>query len=111
MRIRNKGFITVSSTLPLFSYFVSITLLTDIPPPAFNGYQHGNRRQTYDFEISQGNFTLPQPTFVLFPTSDPVADWEGLAAQVGSSSFLLNHYNTVRYPLFSICPVGFLPVE
>ncbi|KAK2768283.1 hypothetical protein FQN54_000136 [Arachnomyces sp. PD_36] len=59
----------------------------------FNGYQHENRRFTYEFETSQGNFTLPQPTFTLYPTIDPVADWEELAVQLGSASFLLDHYN------------------
>ncbi|KAK2782760.1 hypothetical protein FQN53_009621 [Emmonsiellopsis sp. PD_33] len=59
----------------------------------FNGYQYGNRKLTYDFEMSEGNATLPQPTFVLFPTKDPVSDWVALAEQVHASAFLLNHYN------------------
>lgn len=58
---------------------------------AFNGYQQDNRKQTYDFEIAQGNFTLTQPTFTLFPTKDPVADWEGFSKQVKEDSFLKNH--------------------
>ncbi|KAK2811776.1 hypothetical protein FQN50_001814 [Emmonsiellopsis sp. PD_5] len=59
----------------------------------FNGYQYGNRKLTYDYEISDNKTTLPQPTFVLFPTKDPVSDWAALAEQIHSSSFLLNHFN------------------
>lgn len=62
---------------------------------AFNGYQTGNRNLTFQFEVNQGNFTLSQPTFTLFMTHDPVADWEDFAGQIGSSSFLENHYNQV----------------
>jgi len=62
---------------------------------AFNGYQYGNRKLTYDFNVAQGNFTLDQPTFTLFPTKDPVADWQAFAAQINASSFLTNQRNTV----------------
>lgn len=68
---------------------------------AFNGYQHQNRRLTYDFEISQGNFTLPQPTFTIFPTGDPVADWVELAEEVMAVSFLLDHHNAVSLSIIS----------
>lgn len=71
--------------------FIRLTLYST----AFNGYQYGNRKLTYDFEISQGNHTLRQPTFVIFPTKDPVSDWVALAEQIKSSSFLLNHNNAV----------------
>jgi len=56
---------------------------------------------TYDFNVVQGNFTLNQPTFTLFPTKDPVADWEAFAAQIKASSFLTNQRNTVSacFPL------------
>ncbi|KAF2400293.1 alpha/beta-hydrolase [Trichodelitschia bisporula] len=63
----------------------------------FNGYQYGNRKLTFDFEKAQGNSSLPQPTFTLFPTKDPVADWQGLADQVKSSAFLKN-YRTATIP-------------
>jgi soluble epoxide hydrolase/lipid-phosphate phosphatase len=62
---------------------------------AYNGYQYGNRKLSHEFEQSQGNFTLRQPTFTLFPSRDPVANWEGLAKQLKSADFLLNHYNAV----------------
>jgi soluble epoxide hydrolase/lipid-phosphate phosphatase len=42
---------------------------------------------------AQGNFTLPQPTFTLYPTKDPVADWHAFALQVKASSFLLQGEN------------------
>jgi len=60
----------------------------------YNGYQTGNRYLSWEFEQSQGNYTLSQPTFTLFPTSDIVADWIALANDVKASSFLLNHQNT-----------------
>ena len=37
------------------------------------------------------NYTLSQPTFTLFPTADPVADWEALYKAAGSESSLKNH--------------------
>jgi hypothetical protein len=55
----------------------------------------GNRQLTHEFERAQGNFTLPQPTFLLFPTKDRVADWVYFANLINSSSFLTNHYNAV----------------
>jgi soluble epoxide hydrolase/lipid-phosphate phosphatase len=58
---------------------------------AFNGYQTGNRKRSHDHEVEQGNFTITTPTFTLFPTKDPVADWEGLAKQVGEAKWLKNH--------------------
>lgn len=58
----------------------------------------GNRNLTYQFEIGQGNFTLPQPTFSLFMTKDPVANWEEFAGQIASSAFLKDHYNQVCLP-------------
>jgi len=38
--------------------------------------------------VKQGNFTLSQPTFTLFPTLDPVANWEKLAEELQSVAFL-----------------------
>jgi soluble epoxide hydrolase/lipid-phosphate phosphatase len=52
-----------------------------------------NRRQTYEHEVVQGNYTIPSPTFTLFMTKDPVANWQGFAKQINSSSYLPNHYN------------------
>ncbi|KAF2668750.1 alpha/beta-hydrolase [Microthyrium microscopicum] len=60
----------------------------------FNGYQMGNRKRTYDHEVAQGNYTLSVPTFALYPTRDPVSNWEDFAKQVKAASFLKNHYNT-----------------
>lgn len=57
----------------------------------YNGYQSLNRKISFDFGVAQGNLTLPQPTFTLRPTSDPVADWVALAETVHESSFLTNH--------------------
>ncbi|KAJ3495188.1 hypothetical protein NLG97_g3574 [Lecanicillium saksenae] len=59
----------------------------------FNGYQRRNRYDTWRFERAQGNYTISQPTFVLYPTKDPVADWAGVALALGSYKFLTNHYN------------------
>lgn len=47
--------------------------------------------------MSQGNFTLLQPTFIIFPTSDPVADWVELAHEAKAASFLTDHYNAVSF--------------
>jgi hypothetical protein len=55
----------------------------------------GNRQLTFQFETKQGNYTLPQPTFTLFQTRDPVADWAGFAGQVKSYAFLKNYRNAV----------------
>lgn len=65
------------------------------PLPAFNGYQRRNRYDTWRFERAQGNYTISQPTFALYPTKDPVADWAGVALALGSYKFLTNHYNAV----------------
>ncbi len=62
---------------------------------AFNGYQRRNRYDTWQFERAQGNYTIDQPTFSLYPTKDPVADWAMVATALGSSTFLKNHYNAV----------------
>lgn len=62
---------------------------------AFNGYQRRNRYDTWRFERAQGNYTLDQPTFSLYPTKDPVADWAMVASALGSANFLTNHYNAV----------------
>ncbi|KAF1983783.1 alpha/beta-hydrolase [Aulographum hederae CBS 113979] len=59
----------------------------------FNGYQYGNRKLTYDYDVAQGNFSLPQPTFTLFPTKDPVSNWEEFAVMLKSSDFLPNTKN------------------
>ncbi|KAK7211760.1 hypothetical protein V2G26_018938 [Clonostachys chloroleuca] len=58
----------------------------------FNGYQEPNRKLTWEFEHNQGNFTIRQPTFALYPTKDPVADWAAVAEQLGSAHYLTNHY-------------------
>ena len=55
----------------------------------------GNRQLTYEHEVKQGNYTLPQPTFTLYPTKDPVADWVAFANQIKSSTFLKRHFNAV----------------
>ena len=54
-----------------------------------------NRKLTYEHEVKQGNYTLPQPTFALYPTKDPVADWAAFATQIKSSTFLKHHFNAV----------------
>ncbi|KAK5994734.1 Epoxide hydrolase A-like protein [Cladobotryum mycophilum] len=59
----------------------------------FNGYQRRNRYDTYQFERAQGNYTLSQPTFSLYPTKDPVANWAMVASVLGSAKWLTNHYN------------------
>ncbi|KAF2436595.1 hypothetical protein EJ08DRAFT_691757 [Tothia fuscella] len=59
-----------------------------------DGYQYGNRKLTSDHARGQGNYTLPQPTFILYPISDLAADWQALAVLVKSAVFLPNHYNT-----------------
>lgn len=64
----------------------------------FNGYQRRNRYDTWQFERAQGNYTISQPTFVLYQTKDPVADWAGVALALGSYKFLTNHYNAVCIP-------------
>ncbi len=69
-------------------------------PLAFNGYQRRNRYDTWRFERAQGNYTISQPTFVLYPTRDPVADWAGVALALGSYKFLTNHYNAVSESLY-----------
>jgi soluble epoxide hydrolase / lipid-phosphate phosphatase len=60
----------------------------------------GNRNLTFQFETKQGNYTLPQPVFTLFPTRDPVADWVGFARQVKSYAFLKNYRNAVSESRF-----------
>jgi soluble epoxide hydrolase/lipid-phosphate phosphatase len=57
----------------------------------YNGYQYQNRKITFDFGVAQGNVTIPQPTFTLRPTADPVANWVQLAGIVGEANFLTNH--------------------
>ena len=68
-----------------------VSLHANLLSAAYNGYQDANRKYAHDFEISQGNFTLSQPTFTLFPTKDPVSDWAGFSKQVKEDSFLKNH--------------------
>ncbi|QDS69463.1 hypothetical protein FKW77_006186 [Venturia effusa] len=63
----------------------------------YNGYQSLNRKISFDFGVAQGNLTIPQPTFTLRPTSDPVADWVALAETVHESNFLTNH-STAELP-------------
>lgn len=60
---------------------------------AYNGYQRRNRYDTWQFERAQGNYTLSQPTFSLYPVHDPVARWDLIATALGSSKYLTNHYN------------------
>jgi len=45
---------------------------------------------------------LPQPTFTLFPTKDPVADWATFAEEVFSWAFLSNYKNAVSR-LYMFC--------
>ncbi|KAK5996535.1 Epoxide hydrolase A-like protein [Cladobotryum mycophilum] len=59
----------------------------------FNGYQRRNRYDTWRFDRAQGNYTLHQPTFSLWPTKDPVGDYTVVAKIVHSADFLTNHYN------------------
>ncbi|KAK5994760.1 Cytosolic epoxide hydrolase 2-like protein [Cladobotryum mycophilum] len=59
----------------------------------YNGYQQKNRYETWQFERAQGNYTIPQPTFSLYPKNDPVADWATFATILGSYNFLPNHHN------------------
>ncbi|KAE9962094.1 hypothetical protein BLS_000843 [Venturia inaequalis] len=57
----------------------------------YNGYQYLNRKTTFDFGVAQGNLTIPQPTFTLRPTADPVADWIALAVRVREADYLPMH--------------------
>jgi soluble epoxide hydrolase/lipid-phosphate phosphatase len=59
----------------------------------FNGYQRLNRNLTYQFDHTQGNFTINQPTFLVYPTKDPVADWEAVGIAVKQDRFLPNLFN------------------
>ena len=71
----------------------------------FNGYQGGNRLITCNPEKHQGNYTIPTPTFSLFMTKDPVADWAYFAGMLGSANYLPNHYNAVSIPSFPVISV------
>ncbi|KAF8488684.1 Alpha/Beta hydrolase protein [Gautieria morchelliformis] len=50
-------------------------------------YTHGNRLGTWSFDRAQGNFSIPQPALSIYPTDDPVADWEFIASAIHSPSF------------------------
>ncbi|KAF1988961.1 alpha/beta-hydrolase [Aulographum hederae CBS 113979] len=54
----------------------------------FNGYQLGNQAAQMQFAASNGSSILQQPTFTLYPTKDPVADWEALATVANSAANL-----------------------
>ena len=77
----------------------------------FNGYQGGNRLITCNPEKHQGNYTIPTPTFSLFMTKDPVADWAYFAGMLGSANYLPNHYNACLFvgPMSSINHLGTIP--
>ena len=92
-----QGFFHSTSRMLLFE----VMLIES--PLAFQGYQANNRNETYEFDIAQGNFTLTQPTFAVYPTKDPVADWAAFATQLGSANFLSNFYNAVCCPY---CRIG-----
>lgn len=87
---QKQGYYNSKSCASLNSIFTKLT-----KPAAFNGYQRRNRYDTWRFERAQGNYTLAQPTFTLYPTRDPVANWAMVATALGSANFLTNHYNTV----------------
>lgn len=87
---QKQGYYNSKSCASLNSIFTKLT-----KPAAFNGYQRRNRYDTWRFERAQGNYTLSQPTFTLYPTRDPVANWAMVATALGSANFLTNHYNTV----------------
>lgn len=51
-------------------------------------YTTENRKLSWQRVRDQGNATLPQPVLALYPTHDPVADWEQAALMLKSAAFL-----------------------
>lgn len=49
-----------------------------------------NRYLGWEFDHTQGNFTISQPALALFPTEDPVANWEAAAKLLNSKIFVPN---------------------
>ncbi|TFK35066.1 Alpha/Beta hydrolase protein [Crucibulum laeve] len=50
-------------------------------------YTTENRHQSWEIDHRQGNFTISQPVLAIYPSEDPVANWELVAKLLKSSEF------------------------
>ncbi|KAF8806818.1 alpha/beta-hydrolase [Phlegmacium glaucopus] len=53
-------------------------------------YSNQNRLLGWELANAQGNHTIPQPVLAIYPTEDPVADWEKAAIFLQSYKYLPN---------------------